>query len=218
MSVRTSIDILVDSVESSVILMIGESGTAKEEMAFRFVEDGFQKGENVIAVLFAHSATDYLEELKKRDEKNEKRLEKGQLNIIDAISYRSIPKDKPPKTFFLDNANDLLTLSVTLNEQSKKASKLRIVFDQLALLTLYNQPMQVLNFLQTLAARSRERNQAILLLLDSGVIDEQTEKTLHTIVDVLAETKRTDEPTGPQQLVRIKFAKNQFEPRWVQVV
>jgi KaiC/GvpD/RAD55 family RecA-like ATPase len=218
MSVRTSIDILVDSVESSVILMIGESGTAKEEMAFRFVEDGFQKGENIIVVLFAHSANDYLEELKKRDEKNKKYIEKGQLNIIDAISYRSIPEEIPPKTFFLDNANDLLTLSVTLNEQSKKASKLRIMFDQLALLTLYNQPMQVLNFLQTLAARSRERNQAILLLLDSGVIDEQTEKTLHTIVDVLAETKRTDEPSGPQQLVRIKFAKNQFEPRWVQVV
>ena len=218
MSVRTSIDILVDSIESSVILMIGESGTAKEEMAFRFVEDGFQKGENVIAVLFAHSANDYIEELKKRNEKNKKYLEKGQLNIIDAISYRSIPEEKTPKTFFLDNANDLLTLSVTLNEQSKKASKLRIMFDQLALLTLYNQPMQVLNFLQTLAARSRERNQAILLLLDSGVIDEQTEKTLHTIVDVLAETKRTDEPSGPQQLVRIKFAKNQFEPRWVQVV
>jgi KaiC/GvpD/RAD55 family RecA-like ATPase len=218
MSVRTSIDILVDSVEGSVVLCIGESGTAKEEMAYRFVEDGFQKGENVIAVLFAHSASDYLEELKKRDDKNEAYLKKGQLNIIDAISYRSIPEVKPPKTFFLENANDLLTLSVALNEQSQKADKLRIVFDQLALLTLYNEPMQVLNFLQTLAARVRDRDQAILLLLDAGVIAEQTEKTLHTIVDVLAETKRTDEPTGPQQLVRIKFAKNQYEPRWVQVV
>ncbi|MBY9000829.1 MAG: hypothetical protein KGD64_07955 [Candidatus Heimdallarchaeota archaeon] len=218
MSVRTSIDILVESVESSMILMIGESGTAKEEMAFRFVEDGFKKEENVIAVLFAHSATDYLEELRKRDEKNETYLNKGQLNIIDAISYRSVPEEKPPKTFYLDNANDLLTLSVTLNEQSKKASKLRIVFDQLALLTLYNEPMQVLNFLQTLAARIRGRKQSAMLLLDSGVIDEQTEKTLHTIVDILAESKRTDEPTGPQQLVRIKFANNQYEPRWVQVV
>ena len=78
--------------------------------------------------------------------------------------------------------------------------------------------MQVLNFLQTLAARIRGRKQSAMLLLDSGVIDEQTEKTLHTIVDILAESKRTDEPTGPQQLVRIKFANNQYEPRWVQVV
>ena len=218
MSVRTSIDILVDSVDASVILMIGESGTAKEEMAFRFIEDGFQKDENVIAVLFADSASDFLEDVEKRDEKNKAHLKKGKLNIIDAISYRSIPEEKPPKTFYLSNANDLLTLSVTLNEQSKIAGKLRVVFDQLALLTLYNEPMQVLNFLQTLAARIRERGQTALLLLDSGVIDEQTEKTLHTIVDVLAETKRTDDTSGPKQLVRIKFAKNQFEPRWVQIV
>ena len=78
--------------------------------------------------------------------------------------------------------------------------------------------MQVLNFLQTLAARIRQRKQSALLLLDSGVIDEQTENTLHTIVDMVVETQRKDEPETIQQLVRIKFARNEYEPRWVQVI
>lgn len=218
MSVKTSIDILVESIESSLILMVGESGTAKEEIALRFVEDGLEKGEKVLVVLFAHSCFDYIEELKKRELKVDTFLDNGKLNFIDAISFRSIPKEKPKNTIFLENASDLLTLSVDINDISLKSEKLRIVFDQLSLLTLYNSPMHVLNFLQTLAARIRQRKQSSLLLLDTGVIDEQTEKTLHTIVDMLVESKRTDDTSGTDQLIRIKFAKHQYEPRWVQVV
>ncbi|MHA2358173.1 MAG: RAD55 family ATPase [Candidatus Heimdallarchaeaceae archaeon] len=218
MSVKTSIDILVHQVTSSLILMVGESGTAKEEMAFRFIEDGLNKGESVLAVLFAHSTFDYIEELKKRELDVDKLLEKGQLNFIDAMSFRATPKEKPPNTIFLENANDLLILSININDISLKSSKLRIVFDQLSLITLYNTPMHVLNFLQSLAARIRQREQCALLLLDTGVIEEHIENTLHTIVDILVEAKRTDEPSGIQQLVRIKFAKHKYEPRWVQVV
>ena len=218
MSVKTSIDILVESIESSLILMVGESGTAKEEIALRFVEDGLQKGEKVLVVLFAHSCFDYIEELKKRELKVDTFLDNGKLSFIDAISFRSIPKEKPKNTIFLENASDLLTLSVEINDISLKSEKMRIVFDQLSLLTLYNSPMHVLNFLQTLAARIRQRKQSSLLLLDTGVIDEQIEKTLHTIVDMLVESKRTDDTSGTDQLIRIKFAKHQYEPRWVQVV
>jgi len=218
MSVKTSIDILVENIESSLILMVGESGTAKEEIALRFVEDGLEKGEKVLIVLFAHSCFDYIEELKKRELKVDTFLDNGKLNFIDAISFRSIPKEKPKNTIFLENASDLLALSVDINDISLKSEKLRIVFDQLSLLTLYNSPVHVLNFLQTLAARIRQRKQSSLLLLDTGVIDEQTEKTLHTIVDMLVESKRTDDTSGTDQLIRIKFAKHQYEPRWVQVV
>jgi KaiC/GvpD/RAD55 family RecA-like ATPase len=218
MSVKTSIDILVHQVESSLILMVGESGTSKEEMAYRFIEDGIEKGESILAVLFAHSTFDYIEELKKRKIDVDKLLEKGQLNFIDAMSFRATPKEKPPNTIYLENANELLALSININDISLKTSKLRIVFDQLSLITLYNTPMHVLNFLQSLAARIRQRKQSALLLLDTGVIEDHIENTLHTIVDILVEAKRTDEPTGIQQLVRIKFAKRKYEPRWVQVV
>ena len=218
MSVKTSIDILVESVESSLILMVGESGTTKDEIAFRFVEDGLNKGEKILVVLFAQSCFDYIDELKKQEINVKTFLENGKLNFIDAISYRSVPKKKPQNTIFLENANDLLTLSIEINDISLKSEKLRIIFDQLSLLTLYNSPMHVLNFLQTLAARIRQRKQTALLLLDTGVINEQTEKTIHTIVDMLVESKRTDDQSGTDQLIRIKFARHKYEPRWVQVV
>ncbi len=218
MSVKTSIDILVESVESSLILMVGESGTTKDEIAFRFVEDGLNKGEKILVVLFAQSCFDYMDELKKQEINVKTFLENGKLNFIDAISYRSVPKKKPQNTIFLENANDLLTLSIEINDISLKSEKLRIIFDQLSLLTLYNSPMHVLNFLQTLAARIRQRKQTALLLLDTGVINEQTEKTIHTIVDMLVESKRTDDQSGTDQLIRIKFARHKYEPRWVQVV
>ena len=218
MSVQTRIDILVKSVESSLILMAGESGTSKETLTTRYIEDGISKGETVLVVLFAHSAADYIEKLKSEITGLQTHIDTGKVHFIDSLSYRSIPEEKTKNTFFLEHASDLLTLSVTINELSLKASKLRIVFDQLAILMLYNKPMQVLNFLQTLAARIRQRKQSALLILDSGVIDDQTENTLHTIVDMVVETKRTDDPEGIQQLVRIKFAKSEFEPRWVQVL
>ena len=135
MSVKTSIDILVESVESSLILMVGESGTTKDEIAFRFVEDGLNKGEKILVVLFAQSCFDYIDELKKQEINVKTFLENGKLNFIDAISYRSVPKKKPQNTIFLENANDLLTLSIEINDISLKSEKLRIIFDQLSLLT-----------------------------------------------------------------------------------
>ncbi|MHA1668579.1 MAG: RAD55 family ATPase [Candidatus Heimdallarchaeaceae archaeon] len=218
MSVKTKIDILVESVENSLILMSGESGTAKEEIALRFVEDGLEKGDSILLILFAHSSSDYIEMLKQRSSNMEKYLKDGKLNFIDIISFRSLPEEKPSNTIFLENANDLLSLSIKINEFSEKISKLRIVVDQLSLLMLYNSPMHVINFLQTLAARIRQRKQSALLILDTGVIEEHIENTLHTIVDMVVECKRTDETPETEQLVRIKFAKHKYEPRWVKVV
>ncbi|MHA1200716.1 MAG: RAD55 family ATPase [Candidatus Heimdallarchaeaceae archaeon] len=218
MSVQTRIDILVKSVESSLILMAGESGTSKEALSTRYIEDGIQKGETVLVVLFATSAADYIEQLKNQITGLQTHIDTAKIHFIDSLSYRSVPEEKTKNTFFLEHASDLLTLSVTINELSQNSKKLRIVFDQLAILMLYNKPMQVLNFLQTLAARIRQRKQSAMLLLDSGVIDEQTENTLHTIVDMVVETQRKDDPEGIQQLVRIKFARDEFEPRWVQVL
>jgi KaiC/GvpD/RAD55 family RecA-like ATPase len=218
MSVQTRIDILVKSVESSLILMAGESGTTKEVLCTRYIEDGIRKGETVLVVLFAHSAEDYIEQLKADIVGLQTHIDTAKIHFIDSLSYRSVPEEKTKNTFFLEHASDLLTLSVTINELSKNSKKLRVVFDQLAILMLYNKPMQVLNFLQTLAARIRQRKQSALLLLDSGVIDEQTENTLHAIVDMVVETQRKEDPEGINQLVRIKFARDEYEPRWVQVI
>ncbi len=218
MSVNTRIDMLVKSVESSLILMAGESGTSKEVLSARYIEDGIQNGETVLVVLFALSAVDYIEQLKSEITGLQTHIDTSKIHFIDSLSYRSVPEEKTKNTFFLEHASDLLTLSVNINELSQNAKKLRIVFDQLAVLMLYNKPMQVLNFLQTLAARIRQRKQSALLILDSGVIDQQIENTLHAIVDMVIETQRKDDPEGLQQLVRIKFAKEEFEPRWVQVL
>ncbi len=218
MSVKTGIDILVEEVEGSLILLIGESGTAKEELTYRFIEDGFEKDETILIVVFSQSSTDYIKILQEKIPKTEEYLKNEKINFIDVHSFRSLPKEKPPNTVLLDNANDLLALSVNINDFSLKYEKLRIVFDQFSLLMLYNSPIQVLNFIQTLAARIRQRNQVAMIVLDLGVIDNQVERTLHTIVDIVAETKRSDELTEVNQLVRIKFAKSKYEPRWVQVV
>ena len=89
MSVKTRIDILVESVENSLILMIGESGTAKEDLTYRYIEDGLEKGETVLVVLFAHSTADFVETLKKKEIPADKYIKSGDLNFIDVISFRS---------------------------------------------------------------------------------------------------------------------------------
>lgn len=218
MSVRTSIDILVEKVDRTLIMLVGESGTAKPELGYRFIEDGIANDETIIAVLLAHSSNEFIEELSKRSNKAKEHLEKGKIHIIDAISFRALPKEKMKNVTLLETIGDLLTLSVKINEISMQSSKLRIVFDQLSLLMLYNEPTQVLNFIQTLAARIRQRGQTALLIMDSGVIEEKIERALHSMADILIETKRRDVTEGIQQLVRVKFAKYEYEARWVTVI
>ncbi|MHA1115697.1 MAG: hypothetical protein K9W45_04715 [Candidatus Heimdallarchaeum aukensis] len=219
MSVKTRIDILTRSIDSSLILMTGESGTSKREMMYRFIEDGLNNGDSVLLVLYANSALDTLNILKKRIDNIDEHIEKGRLNFIDVFSFRALPKEKTPNTIIVEKANDLLSISVSINERSQQSDKLRIVFDQFSLLMLYNDPMQVINFIQTVAARIRLRNQCALLVLDKGVMDEQIERSLHSIADMMVETRREDDlEKGPTQLIRVKFAKYEYEPRWVKIV
>ncbi|MHA1302927.1 MAG: RAD55 family ATPase [Candidatus Heimdallarchaeaceae archaeon] len=219
MPVKTRIDILTRSIESSLILLTGESGTSKKEIMYRFVEDGLNNEESILMVLLANSALETIEELRKRVENMDEHLEKGRINFIDVFSFRALPKEKTPNTLVVENANDLLKISVNLNERSKLCEKLRIVFDQFSLLMLYNEPIQVINFIQTVAARIRQRNQTALLVLDEGVIDEKIERTLQSISDMMVETRREEDmQMGPTQLVRVKFAKHEYEPRWVKIV
>ena len=70
MSVRTSIDILTKSIESSLILMSGESGTSKGEIMYRFIEDGLKKDESVLVVLLSNSSLDVLDALKNRSKES----------------------------------------------------------------------------------------------------------------------------------------------------
>ncbi len=219
MSVKTRIDILTSSIESSLILLTGESGTSKKEIMYRFIEDGLNKGESILMILFATSATEALDEIKKRVDNVDKLTNEGKINFIDVFSFRSLPKEKIPNTIMVEKQNDILTISVTLNEISREHHKLRVVFDQFSLLMLYNEPMQVINFIQTVAARVRQRNQSVLLVLDNGVMDEKIERTLQSIADMMVETKRDENAeTGPTQLIRVKFSKYEYEPRWVKVI
>ncbi len=217
MSVQTTIDVLVQKTENSLILISGESGTAKDELAYRFIEDGIKQDEAILCVLLSHSVQEYLDKIKEKTDKVGEYIASGRLNFIDCFTFRAIPKEKLPNTTVMGTANDLLGLSVKINELSHQSERLRIVFDQISVLMIYNSPMHVVQFIQTLAARVRQRGQSALLVLDTGVIDAKIEKTLQSVVDTFVETSRRDSSEGTKQLVRIKFSKYEFEPRLVQI-
>ncbi|GAI59132.1 unnamed protein product, partial [marine sediment metagenome] len=98
MSVKTGIDILVEEVEGSLILLIGESGTSKEELTHRFIEDGIEKDETILVVVFSQSSTDYIKVLQEIIPKTDEHLKKEKINFIDVHSFRSLPKEVPPNT------------------------------------------------------------------------------------------------------------------------
>ncbi len=220
MSYSTSIDILMEEVKNSIILLIGESGTAKDTIAHRFIKDGLDKEGSILVVLLAQTPKEYLIQLEKvcGEKMVKKYQEEKKIQFLDVFSFRSPSKEPLKGVEMIDNVNDLLTLSVKINEISSRRGKLRIVFDKFSLLMLYNEPMQVLNFVQSLSARIRQRDQSVLLVIDSGVIEKKVERTLQSIVDIMVETRRHDTKEKTHQLVRVKFAKYEHENRWVEVV
>lgn len=198
MNVKTGLDKL-DSLlkggfpERSSVLLIGPPKSGKTVFGMQYLFEGLSNDEYGIFIV----TNNFPEELIKRFDnfgKLDKILEKKLIKFVDAYSFHAgIEKEN---TIFIIRVNGPTALSeigIVFSEISKhipKGSKVRVLFDSVSTLLLFNPPKQIANFVQQLNGKIKASNASSIFIVEEGMHDEKDITTLNSLLDVMMHLKK----------------------------
>lgn len=224
MSETLTLDSILPPLEGKTFAYIGDITFTRDFLIKQFIIDGLNKGTTCIIAL-TQSANEIISSLSNFSEGSTTLVNDAimneQLQIIDAYSFRSGKIDEQiPGTTFLNSPDDLTDISITINKVGMEFPQTRYVIWPLSLLTLYNNLPNILNFLQTLAARVSTREQTVMGIIDRDVLGTSTLVAIESILDGVLESRRSEENNETRELFRIKFfkgAENSIFNTWKQI-
>ncbi|MDH5401071.1 MAG: hypothetical protein OEZ01_07835 [Candidatus Heimdallarchaeota archaeon] len=205
-----NLDTMLPSMMGKTITLNGDLSNKRNHLIKQFILDGFDKEGASCVITLTISASELIEELSSFTPESGLIVNDAILNerlqIIDMYSFRGIQQDEAiPGTYIMPSADDLTLLSIKLNEVSTNHSKCRIVIWPYSLLSIYTRHRDLLHFSQTLAARVNARNQVCLFVYDRGVVAQEEQGALESIVDGVIETRKEEREGKIEEFIRIKF-------------
>lgn len=214
MSIPLTLDEILPILDGKMIALFGDLSMRRNQIIKQFILDGFQDDGVSCIVTLIQSANDLIEELSSYSPEAGMLINDAILNqkiqIVDMYSFRGISEEEEiPGVHQLPSAKDLTLLSIKLNEISKANGRCRFIIWPYSILAIYTNPVDLINFSQTLAARLNSRNQSGLLVADTGVVPESTRATIESIADSIIETRKEEEDGVVKEWFRIKFFKGE---------
>jgi KaiC/GvpD/RAD55 family RecA-like ATPase len=179
--------------EKSSILLIGPPKSGKTIFGIQYLFQGLTNDEYGIYIV----TNNFPEELIKKFEKFgkiDKILEKGLVRFVDCYSiHAGVEKEN---TVFIVRVNGPTALSEIgiafsdIVKQIPKGSKIRVLFDSVSTLLLFNPPNQIANFVQQLNGKTKASNAVSVFIVEEGMHDEKDVTTLNSLLDVMIHLKR----------------------------
>ncbi len=212
MSQTFSIDAIIPKLDGRNFILYGHVGYRREYLTFDFIQQGLEKNESVCIITLTRSANELFEDITNFSESAAMSMNEAimneQFNIIDMYSFRSgIPEEVIPGVNFLTTADDLTALSIAINQVIKKSSSLRIILWPLSLLAIYNETAMLMNFIQTLNSRTKNKMHTVLYLQDDSVLDSLKSTQIESLMDGKLEIKQEDIENQLVEKFRVKFFK-----------
>jgi len=194
------------------VLVLGPPMSGKRALLIRFIYTGLKEGEAGIFVVTDHT----VDEVRKifRDfglEVGEYEKE-GLLIYVDLYSKTAgLRSDEHNYVRYVPNVGDITTLAVVLNDLisdvASKGRHLRLAFDNLTTLFLYNETKKVVRFLHVLFGKLRAVKAIGLFSLDT-CIPHQDVLTIEGMVNGVLEIKKE------RGEVYVRFRSFSFSTDW----
>ncbi len=103
-----------------------------------------------------------------------------------------------------------------MKKQIDTKENLRLVFNTISTISIYNSGIALLDFIQAQVARLKQRKHSGLLLAHEGMMDEKVIQGIKAFVDGVIEFKAEEDETGVlQRKLRIVFAPNIRKSGWI---
>ncbi|NHJ31678.1 MAG: hypothetical protein FK732_02340 [Asgard group archaeon] len=206
---------LVGKTDAQIYLIVGPPGAGKEAFALQYMIDGFSEKNNAVFLTTDDFPDDIIGKMREMGSDAKPHIDSKQLQFIDAFSYRTGEKiDKDRLT--VESVRDLTSISVILKKQIDTKDNLRLVFNTISTISIYNSGIALLDFIQAQVARLKQRKHSGLLLAHEGMMDEKVIQGIKAFVDGVIEFKAEEDETGVlQRKLRIVFAPNIRKSGWI---
>lgn len=196
---------IVEFPQKYSVLLSGPPGVGKFEYCLDLVKDWLEKGERVLYITSERGP----EEVKSMAEALGLGLEKHEnenLVFIDCYSW-SIG-GKYDKGFSIENAANINEINITAEKAVQNLkSPVRIVFDSLSPLFLYNDASTMTKFFHFLTSKTKTEYGFIIYTMQEGVHDPQIRNTLVYLVDGYIEMQFDEEGDSLDRKLRIHHLK-----------
>ena len=189
--------ILKDSVpEDSSILVLGPPKSGKTTFGLQFIFEGLQTNEHGIYIVtntFPEDVVKRFESIGNMDEA----LQNGLLKFLDCYTaYTGVQKGNTVFIVRVSSPTALTEMGIALSQimkQIPKNSKLRIVFDSVSTLLLFNTSKRVENFIQNIIGKIKGFGASSMFILEEGMHDKKDVTTINSLLDALIHFKKENE-------------------------
>ena len=206
---------LVGKTDAQIYLIVGPPGAGKEAFALQYMIDGFSEKNNAVFITTDDFPNDIIGKMREMGSDAQPHIDSKQLQFIDAFSYRTGEKiDKDMLT--VESVRDLTSISVILKKQIDNKDNLRLVFNTISTISIYNSGIALLDFIQAQVARLKQKKHSGLILAHEGMMDEKVIQGIKAFVDGVIEFKAEEDEKGVlQRKLRIVFAPNIRKSGWI---
>jgi KaiC/GvpD/RAD55 family RecA-like ATPase len=171
------------------ILLIGTPFSGKTTLALQFLASGLRAGEGAILVTTTDTPDGIRAKAKVFGWDLRRYESRGQLHYIDCYSQVvGLSVDDSPVILkggveeeHFDRVS--IMISAVISDYWREGMKVRLVFDNLTTLFYYNDLVAIARFLHTLLGRLKAVNATSLLILESGIHDEQVTTVVRSFCD-----------------------------------
>jgi len=171
------------------ILLIGSPFSGKTTLALQFLASGLKAGEGAIMVTTTDTPDGIRAKAKAFGWDLRKYEDQGQLHYIDCYSkVVGLSNDNSPAILKggvgEEHFNKIsIMISAVISDYWREGIRVRLVFDNLTTLFYYNDLSAVARFLHSLLGRLKAVNATSLLILESGIHDEQVTTIVRSFCD-----------------------------------
>jgi KaiC/GvpD/RAD55 family RecA-like ATPase len=206
---------LVGKTDKQIYLIVGPPGAGKEAFALQYMIDGFSEKNNAVYVTTDDFPNDIIEKMREMGSDANPHISSKQLEFIDAFSYRT--GEKTEKSMLtVENIRDLTGISVMLKKLIDTKENLRLVFNTISTISIYNSGVALLDFTQAQVARLKQRKHSGLLIAHEGMMDDKVIQGIKASVDGVIEFKAEEDQNGVlQRELRVAFAPNIRKSGWI---
>lgn len=179
------LDSIVEIPERSTLLLLGPAIPIKTIFYLKFLFAGLKN--DIPGILITTDKTPFV--IREVSTKEKIWIENYAKNliIVDCASWSLKERKKEENVIFVPGPAALNEISVSIEQAKEKLFKLgknmRMVFDSLSTLLLYNNPNTIYRFLQVITTRAKASYTTSLFSLEHGMHDPKIVSTIEHLTD-----------------------------------
>ena len=182
--------------EKSSILVLGPPKSGKTLLGLHFLFEGLQNNEYGVYVV----TNSFPEDVMKRFENIgnvDDSLQNGMLKVVDCYTmYTGVQKGNTLFIIRVSGPTALTEIGIAFTEITKKIpknSKVRVIFDSVSTLLLFNAPKTVETFVQSMNGKIKWFGGTSMFILEEGMHDQKDVTTINSLLDALLHLKKEAE-------------------------